>query len=97
MRVGPFPGHLLPELGDSASVKRAWCRRRTAVMGNRGGSLAGLRHADRPSAGLLLDASEEAGIIPVQRSDKMAEREGFEPLRPNNRKASWSVLLCCYE
>ena len=27
----------------------------------------------------------------------MAEREGFEPLRPNNRKASWSVLLCCYE
>jgi hypothetical protein len=28
---------------------------------------------------------------------KVAEREGFEPLWPNNLKASLNVLLCCYE
>ena len=27
----------------------------------------------------------------------MAEREGFEPLRPDNLKASLNVLLSCYE
>jgi hypothetical protein len=57
-----------------------------------------LELADFSGAEARPDAGErEATAGFSSQSEKMAEREGFEPPSPDNTTGSLTVFLCCYE